>query len=435
MIDEILLCAGPGESRFALIEDGRAVEFLIDRGEGWPGDIALGRVARVEAGPKLAFVDIGQPRLGVMPARADTPEGSVVPVQLTAAARLEKGAELTRAVTLEGRFSIWTPTRPGLSLSRRLTGPERDRLRAVVAPWLASGEGAMIRTEAAGIDPAALLAMLEGQRRQWREISSRVASPSQPAPLWLHAPGMLARLRERLGDVPVLVDEAAAKAEAGHHFSAVTVWRDGPLFARHDTDEAWEGALRPALPLPGGGRLLFGVAAGLNVVDIDSGAGDAEETNRAALPVLARQLRLRGLSGRILVDPVGMAERRLVAAMAADLALMVADDPVPTQILGVTPSGLIELTRRREGSSLAETFLETPLPAANAASRALEGLARLVADSLARPSAKLALALDPAALAELERRPGALAEAARRLGRMPALAVRMEGSGYEIREV
>ena len=59
-IDEVLVSYSPGESRLALIEGGRAAEFIIDRGEGQPGDIVLGRVLSSGKKGGFAFIDIGE---------------------------------------------------------------------------------------------------------------------------------------------------------------------------------------------------------------------------------------------------------------------------------------------------------------------------------------------------------------------------------------
>ena len=95
----------------------------------------------------------------------------------------------------------------------------------------------------------------------------------------------------------------------------------------------------------------------LTAVDVNTG-GDFStaaglKANLAALADLPRQLRLRGLGGQIVIDLAPLSKRdRKQAETALKRALR--EDPVDTQVLGWTPLGHIELTRRRERRPLAE---------------------------------------------------------------------------------
>ena len=138
-------------------------------------------------------------------------------------------------------------------------------------------------------------------------------------------------------------------------------------FAEYGVDDAIDAALARDVPLPGGGRLLIDAAAAAVVIDIDAGALPPVEANAAAVPAIARALRLRNLAGHILIDVIP-AQKGGARAFAADLAALLDHDPVPSQVAGVTPLGMVELTRRRDGLSLAETLSDA---VANAAYKAL----------------------------------------------------------------
>ena len=144
----------------------------------------------------------------------------------------------------------------------------------------------------------------------------------------------VARLKALLPDAPV-VDGARA------FFAGV--------------DEAIEAALAPTVALPSGGSIVIEHTAAVVAIDINSGAGDPGEANGEAVTAIAAELRKRNISGHILIDLIPSRRRSaFVRAMADALS----PDPVQSNIAGITPLGMIELTRRRTGLSLAETLCD-----------------------------------------------------------------------------
>ena len=426
--DAILLSAGPGELRLALMAGDRPLEFLVDRGDGSPGDVVLGRVLSVNRALDAAFIDIGEPTAGFLSPAGPAAEGQPLLVQVTAAARGAKGAELTRAVSLAGSVIAYTPARAGLNVSRRIVeDDERARLSAVLKPALTAGEGVVVRTQAAGAEAAALLAELDVLRGRWQAIEAARAVATPPARL--HAPHPLTRL---LGDYPditrVVVDSAALLAEIRPLFAAAELRRD----AFDEVAEDLDAALDSRAPLPGGGALIIESTAALTVIDIDSGGGSALDANLAAVPEIARQLRLRGVAGHVILDIIPLRDRRALGRIVEALRHAVADDPTPTHVIGTTPLGLVEMTRERRRPTLAETMLEAAPVRRSADSLGLDALRALLREADARPGARLALAAPPEVVTALRRRPAALAQAADRLGRPLTLK---EQPGLELPQV
>jgi Rne/Rng family ribonuclease len=411
--DAILLSAGPGELRLAVMAGDRPLEFLIDRGDGNPGDVVLGRVLSVNRAIDAAFIDIGEPTAGFLAPAGPAAEGQPLLVQVTAAARAGKGAELTRAVSLAGQVIAYTPARAGLNVSRRITADdERARLTAVLKPVLTAGEGVVVRTQAAGTEAGALLAELDTLRRRWQAIEAARAVATPPARL--HAPHPLTRL---LGDYPditrVVVDSAALLADIRPLFAAAELCRD----AFDEVADDLDAALDSWVPLPGGGTLIIEFTAALTVIDIDSGGGSALDANLAAVPEIARQLRLRGVAGHVILDIIPLRDRRALGRIVEALRQAVADDPTPTHVIGTTPLGLVEMTRERRRPTLAETMLDATPARRSADSLGLDALRALLREADTRPGARLALAASPEVVTALRRRPAALAQAADRLGR------------------
>ncbi|MCS6932846.1 MAG: ribonuclease E/G, partial [Acetobacteraceae bacterium] len=162
----------------------------------------------------------------------------------------------------------------------------------------------------------------------------------------------------------------------------------------------------PEVPLAGGGRLRIHPTPALTAIDVDGGGRDPAEANRDAIPEAARQIRLRNLSGPILLDPAGLSVRRR-ASLLPLVKAAIGRDPL-LRLLGLTPGGLIEFARARIHPPLHEV-LAGPL------SPGLEALRRALREAAAAPAARLLLRAHPSVVAALEGLPGALAEAAARL--------------------
>lgn len=211
------------------------------------------------------------------------------------------------------------------------------------------------------------------------------------APALLRRPDPLERLRAAFPEAPMTAD------------------------AHHEVDEALEAALDPVVPLPGGGRLVIEQAAALTAIDVDSAGARPAEVNGAAVVEIARQLRLRNIGGQVVVDFVSGRDRKPLFRLAEALKLAVAADPVPTHVFGVSPLGLVELTRERRGPSLGELLCRRS-QAATPETLALAALRRLLVEALAAPGRILGIRAAPGVAAALAGLAAERAEAERRLG-------------------
>ncbi len=421
--DEILYAWGPGESRLAVTEAGTVVEIAVARPDLVAGAVFLGRVAEVVAALDAAFVDIGRDRPGFLPGAAalGLSRGQSIAVQVRADAHGGKGPTLTADLSLAGRWLAYSPLRPGIAASRLLTPDERDRLTALAARLADPGEGVVLRSAAAGKGEAELAPELARLRDDWAAIDDSRAAARAPA--LLGRPDPLARLlADNPGVARVRVDDAATFAALRRRFGAVVEQcRDGGVAA--EVEDAVADALAPVVPLPGGGRLTVEPTAALTAIDVDSGAGGPAEANRAAVDAVARHLRLRAIGGQVAVDFISGGGKGALFKLVGALKRAVAADPVPTHIFGVTPLGLVELTRERRGPSLADLLTERETrPTAVAAATA--ALRRAVTEAAHRPGRALALILAPEVAAALARLPEAVAEAESRIGR--PLGIRAE---------
>jgi Ribonuclease G/E len=246
------------------------------------------------------------------------------------------------------------------------------------------------------------------------EAEAALVGTGSPA-LLRRGPGAVERLAARHPGIPVLVDDpalaAALRPGLGGRLQIVRAAFD-------DAIEAEVDALSdPSADLPGGARLSVHPTPALTAIDIDLGAATAARAtkgraqmaaNLALLPALARQIRLRNLSGAILVDFGGLSASRRLALRPA-LAEALAGDPGRPRLLGFTALGLAEIVRPRIHPPLHE-MLAGPhaagLAALRQAAAAVAAAPHWAPALRAAPDVVAALQSDPVALADFQRHAG-----------------------------
>ncbi len=220
---------------------------------------------------------------------------------------------------------------------------------------------------------------------------------------------------QRLADLhpgPVYVDDAAVAAGLrpvlGDRVRFATAWDDA--LASEATALSYK-----LTALPGGLRAMIEPTAALVAIDVDMAAATAgrqvkspkqEAANRAVLPALAWQIRVRNLSGAILVDLAGLSLRRR-SQLAEPFRAALSTDPLRPRLLGFTAGGLAEIQRPRIHPPLHE-MLAGPHAAGLAALREIAGTANVLNPPWLRaaPDVVTALESDPVALPALAHRLG-----------------------------
>lgn len=246
-----------------------------------------------------------------------------------------------------------------------------------------------------------------------------VAEGEGPAPALLaRGPGAVEVLAARYPEAAVRVDSPALAAllRLGGRVAVVARAFDAAL------ENEVAALAEPEVALPGGGMLHVAATRALTAIDVDAGGRSGERAGKAAsqaalnrdmLPELARQIRLRNLSGAILVDFAGLSPRRR-AALGPDLAAALRDDALRPRLLGFTALGLAEIVRARVHPPLHE-LLAGPHAAGLAALR------RFAAEVAAAPGRRMRLRLAPAVHAALMADAVARAEAEAAAGAAVAL--------------
>ncbi len=403
MARDLVISAGPGEWRAALLEEGALVALFVERGDALEvGSIHLGRVTRLAPGLSAAFVDLGEERPAFLPFAEALPEGrkpqegARVLVQLRREAQAGKAARVTMRALLCGRTLEFRASRKELLSLPALSEGERDRLQKLL------GEGNGLRLLGALPLPfAGLLAEAGELAQMWRAIEERALSLEPPARL-APSPARAFRLAAQMPLAPqrIFADDHAALPELRAAFPDASLAHRAEGLSGIDLDGLFDNALAPSLPLGKGGALHFErTRAGL-LIDVDSGMreeGSIEEAalaaNLEAASLIARELRLRNLGGGIIVDFVGLDRKGMRERVCAELEKALAADRASPRILGWTRLGHLELVRPRKSRSLAEVLLDEEGGRKSAATIAFEALRAVGKEARARPGCGWRLAV------------------------------------------
>jgi len=453
MTRSLLIAVSPGELRAAVVEAGELRDFRLARtvGASAVGEVRLGRVVRLLPALRAALVEIGQARPAFLSAddaqKRDFEglhEGAAVLVQVKRDARADKAAAVTQRLRLAGHYLDFVPLRPGV-IAEELAVAQRERAAAKVAALLEAGEGARLHPASLRAADAALAAEVQALRARWREIERLRAAAEPPSCLETVPP--LAALLAEFADAAlerIAVDDAAVLAEAKRWLA-----REAPalaerlvphrearsLFEAEGVADAVAGLLDLRIALPGSGAITIEPTAAATLIDVDSGAlgderGGGEEAllgvDLAATEAIARQIRLRGLAGALVVDFVALRRREMRERLLEAFRGALAKEVPEAQLLGWTRLGHAELTRPRRRAPLHEILCERTAAGGlvkTALTLALEALAAVQRQAAAIPGRALALHVHPELVAALEGEAApALAALETRLGRPLALA-------------
>ncbi len=361
------------------------------------GNIYRGRVEDVLPGLGSAFVDVGErkslflsqseindPYLiekGFKPWQSGVPinkllrPGQFVTLQVRRDGIGSKNPQGTMKVSLPGRFWVYLPTEDRLGVSRRVESVrEQRRIRRVARALKRDGEGMIARTAAQWANDEELERDYHLLVETWERVQD-ASKATNGARLLYKAMGLVQTvLRDRLGpeigevvvDSPFFFEKINSfldYMQLGEFKERVVLHKGAdPLFAKYNVEKQIQDSLARRVPLAGGGSLVIDETEALIAIDVNTG-GDVRHrnqeaailnTNLEAATEIARQLRLRQMSGIIVVDFVDMEDPAHIEQVTDRVKEELKKDRVSADFVDMTALGLVEITRKRRGESLAD---------------------------------------------------------------------------------
>ena len=385
-------------TQIGVLEDNVLVEHYVARESQTSliGNVYLGRVQNVLPSMEAAFIDIGKGRNAVLyagevnwsalghkdgqPRKIESvlSSGQSILVQVTKDPIGHKGARLTSQVSLAGRFLVYVPDGTTSGISRKLPDTERNRLKTLLKDIVPDTAGVIVRTAAEGATEDELTRDVERLKARWEDIEKKAKGAAPAAALRRARPDPQGRPRpvhrglrqaghrgrRRLGHRADL-RRSTSRPTSRSGSSATSPPKGQDVFAAYRIDEQIEKGLDRKVWLPSGGSLVIDRTEAMTVVDVNTGkftgsGGNLEETvtknNLEAAEEIVRQLRLRDIGGIIVVDFIDMVLESNRDLVLRRLVECLGRDRTRHQVAEVTSLGLVQMTRKRIGTGLLESF-------------------------------------------------------------------------------
>ena len=372
-----------------LFEDGKAMEIRCYEADSILGNIYRARVSNLSPNINAAFVDIKKGESCYLSMDDYHGEklkvGDLVTVQVVRDKIKTKRYAVTTDISLQGDYAVTTLFAP-VGVSSKITDSARKKeLKTLVQNlliaeqdaqlYLAEGNvaeierikkltlGGIIRTQAEHAEDAAITREIEGQARLLYSIMKKSEYATQYTCLYHTEVEYIKDIRRMhaLQDVEIVTDIP----EVTEAISEIPLYTDEyTLTLRYSLASLLEKTLSKRAYLKSGAYLVIEPTEAMTVIDVNSGKSikgkNAEEQflkiNIEAAKEIARQLRLRNISGIVMIDFINMKEESHNHELMKNLAEYVRTDPVRTTVVDMTKLGLVELTRKKERDTLERQY-------------------------------------------------------------------------------
>ena len=420
MKKDIIFNLSIGETRVAILENGRLAELFVERPENerMVGDVYVGKVVNVVHGIQAAFVDIGHTQdaflhfsdigdilaeynafVDLERARNDVKDKSQRPVpkerqeilvQIIKEPISNKGARVSTEISIPGRFLVLVPKSEVIGVSRKIFSlKEKKRLKKIVRGIKPEGFGVIIRTVAENKDAKILKVDLESLLSEWQKIEKKLKRESPPSLIYKDVSTTSGVIRDLFtNDVNrVVVDSrklykeitAYLKDVAPNLYGRVEYYSNKkPIFDAFGIENEIEKSLSRKVWTLSGGYVIFDHTEALVAIDVNSGKFVGRKApeenilkiNLEAAREIARQIRLRDIGGLIVIDFIDMLDPKNKQKLYDVFRQELRKDRAQANITTISDFGLIEMTRERVRPSLIFAFSE-PCPTCDGTGRVI----------------------------------------------------------------
>ena len=409
MHKEIFINESMGETRIAIQEDGQLVEVYVEKQDNhrMVGNVYKGKVENVLPGMQAAFVDIGYELNAFLPfseigsdeylieenegkrnrnnknvkydnIEVDLKKDQEIYVQVIKEPFAGKGPRVTTEVALPGRLLVLVPNASYIGISKKIWDKfERRRLKKIAQKLRVGDIGIIIRTVAEGKSEE----HIENDHKQlidnWNKIEDKASTEDAPALVYEDLETASSVVRDLLTpDVEkIIIDSKRLFKKTQKYLEDVSpslldrleLYKlKAPLFESFGIESDIEKLMRPKAWLKSGAYLIIEKTEAMVVVDVNSGRfvgkklheENSLKINLEAAREVARQLRLRDLSGLIVIDFIDMKFEENRKKVYHELRRELRKDRAKVAVAPMTEFGLLEMTRQRIRVSLLDSMSE-----------------------------------------------------------------------------
>lgn len=392
----IFIDSKDGVEKVGLVEDGKVKEFYIDQKEDveQAGNIYRGKVINVLKGMEAAFVDIGEGRNAYLYIKDALPRemmykevkaniqdiikgGEDIIVQVLKEPSDSKGSKVTTHITMPGRFLVLTPFSNKINISRKIHDDiEIERLKEIGNEIIEKNIGFIFRTRSQGIDKESLLHEYKTLINIYEKIEKE--KKHLPCPklvyeemdlthqmvrdVFNHNTGkIIINDKDKYDSLLSFQDIIAPNLNEKLFYD-----KDFSIATHGDIEKQIQDALNRRVKLKNGGYIAIDETEALIAIDVNTGKfigsksldDTVVKTNLKAVEEIARQIRLRDLSGIIIIDFIDMKNKEDVDLVLNKLEDHLKEDRNRANIIEITKLGLVQLTRKKVRNSLSASYMK-----------------------------------------------------------------------------
>lgn len=361
------------------------IKILADQaGDSITGNIYAGRVSDVVPGIQGAFVNICKEQKVFLPFKECPDREDAVPlrqgdellVQITKPAIKTKLPEASARLCLTGKYCVCRLDGHGINFSKKIAASKCSELKTEIEEAMMPERkkyGFVIRTNAGLLSDTEPLLQ---EMKQFIDIFEQISQTGKYRTIYsciyrgedecIKAVKNIStdQYSEIVTDLSFVYEQLKnCQMNVG-----LRLYQDErlPLTKLYSLETYLSQALSSKVWLPSGGYLVIEPTEAMTVIDVNSGKGSSQKkmmqgqlylkTNREAAFEIARQLRLRNLSGIIMVDFINMSSSAEEENLLAYFKECLEKDPVKTRLVDMTALGIVEITRKKESRPLADGF-------------------------------------------------------------------------------
>ena len=307
--------------------------------------------------------------------------GQVVLIQVIKEERGQKGAALTTFISLAGKYMVLMPNTPkGGGISRKIfNSSDRQKIRTILNEiQIPKSMGVIVRTAGANKTKNEIEKDFQNTLKTWEEIKDKAIDSNAPSLVYEEGDIIKRTLRDTYDNdtknIYIEGNEAYQKAKKfmkelmPRNVKNIKKYRGKkPLFQDANIEKELNNIFEPTVKLKSGGYIVINPTEALVSIDINSGQSTKQiniektalNTNLEAAEEIARQIKLRDLSGLIVIDFIDMMNFYNRRTVEKKMRESIRKDRARIQIGKISNFGLLEMTRQRlrEGSIKWETQL------------------------------------------------------------------------------
>jgi len=370
--DTIIYEKSGTDACLASLEQGNLREFEIFNEDGAAeGNVYLGRITKKInlSEDKTGFmVNIGDTTDAFMSAQekglleVNMTEGQCVVVQVQKEAHADKGAKLVRAVQIPGTYLVYRPFGSYIDVSLKINDEEKSEAlrKAVTQNVSTQQEGWVVRTAAADADINDVLDEMTTLRGIYENIRVKARSATAPALLYAKENPLFELIRHHQDTLKtIIVNDHNLEEKVKSIFAGEVRYVADPS-AEYGIQDMLQKAMEKTIKLPCGGEVHIEETRAFVAIDVDSAnmvaRGQTDTLNHEAAVEIARQIILRNLAGKIIIDFAGSGEYRFMRDVMDTLSEELAGDVMGARVVGLSKAGNVEVLRRRKHPTLLERF-------------------------------------------------------------------------------